>query len=1530
MSDLIISGVIDGPLSGGVPKAIELYAVNDIPDLSLYGVESANNGNPSAGAEFTFPAVSFPAGNYLYIASEDRGFDIYFGFQPDYTTSALSINGDDAIALFQNGTIVDVFGEIGVDGTGQAWEHTDGWAYRVAGTGPDGNTFDLNNWTFSGTNALDGETSNATATTPFPTGSFTLATAPTLTVVAAEDFDGNGTNLLSGFDPADSLDGGPGDFFGVGSINNWPQSSGVPFSLADDSVVGVGGGSPFAGDTEGIYGQNSDFDNDFFGISDSDEFGADQTASWTFDISGFTDLELQIDMGGISDGTQFGGFVPQTASFTASIDGGATQTAFALAATTETGDFTFRPMDSGTSTPVGGVLQVTGDNPVTKLLAEDGSEATNTFLNKTPASGAGAGELDTFTTEINGTGSTLTLTLVADFPFEAMAFDNIQILGVPDTSAETTLAIAPTNAVQPEGDSGTTNFTFTVTRSGDTSGATDVDFAVTGDVNAADFGGTLPAGTLSFAPTETSKEITLAVSGDLDAEPDEAFTVVLSNPTGGATITTAVAAGTIQNDDAAALTLISTIQGNAATQLAGGAHDDVSPLDGQSVTIQGVVTGVFPGLSGFFVQEETADSDNDGSTSEGIFVFTGNDPSVSVGNVVTVTGAVDEFFGMTQIDNDNGDLSIVVENAGDNQGLISPAIIDIPATGDIDDFYEQFEGMSVQFSDTLTITEYFNYDRFGEIRLAEGDRPFQFTQTNAPDVDGFAAHLEDLARRTITLDDGSTQQNPDTLPFPDPGFSDSNAFRGGDTITGLSGVLNYAFGQYRVQPTGPIEFESTNPRPTSIEDVGGRLKVVSFNVLNYFTTLDENGNTTANGNSPRGADSATEFDRQTQKLVNAILEIDADILGLVELENDFLPGSSGNAIESLVNALNAELGATVYDWVNPGSQFVDVSDAISVGAIYKVDSVELTPGTSPAILTDANLPADFAGETIFDGPSTNRAPLAVSFTEKATGGSFTVAVNHFKSKGSIFDADNDPNNFNPNEDQGDGQGNNNAIRLRAAQALDAWLQTDPTGSGDPDVMLLGDLNAYAEEDPITFLEGAGYTDLAEAFSGGETPYSFLFDGQLGTLDYAMANTSLFAQVTGATEWHVNADEADALDYNLDFGRDPNLFNGANSFRNSDHDPLIVGLNLDVPNQAPVAGDDAATLDLDRSESVTISVLDNDSDPDGDAISITSVDTTGTLGEVTQNNGTFTYNAHGVFAYLAAGETATDTFSYTVTDSNLTATAEVTVTIAGPEDVFNSGSPFSFRQGTNGGANRFGFDGDAFFILGQGVRGRFKAQDFDPFLVKAAEVFGGEVEATGTINDQRLPSGQGPNILRVTDNDEVVVSGRSIGGRYQVQFGNQEEAKTFQAFVDQMFAEIDENDAVANDPTNFRKDIVTGMNTARVFFDDVKDQFGFTTNGGETQQRFDELELFVEGLADDLFGGTQIRDGRFNAERIADGRIPNIVRVIRNDQVLIGGRSVGGRFQFEFENPTTAGQFANSVETLFDHIGETGAIAIGDQ
>ncbi|WP_108259976.1 ExeM/NucH family extracellular endonuclease [Mangrovicoccus ximenensis] len=607
-----------------------------------------------------------------------------------------------------------------------------------------------------------------------------------------------------------------------------------------------------------------------------------------------------------------------------------------------------------------------------------------------------------------------------------------------------------------------------------------------------------------------------------------------------------------------------------------------SAMLGQQVTVTGIVVGDYDDageLNGFYLQSAYGETDGDDATSDGIFVYAGDAgtemANVSEGDRVTVTGTVDEYFGQTQIDSVTA-MEVVTPEPG-TAVLPAAAVISLPGGGSYADAasYEQYEGMRVTFEDTLYVSEYYQLARYGQITLTEGGRPYTYTQVSAPSAEGYAAWLDELGSRQIILDDTNNFQNAytgdaDVIPFPDGGLSVDNYFRGGDTVTGLTGVLSWTYAgssgtdAWRLRPTeaDPVTFEAANPREEAPEDVGGSLKVASFNVLNYFTTLDD-GSSSVNG-GPRGASSQAELDAQTEKLVSAMLGMDADVFGLVEIENEFgdQNGDGRFAVQYLADALNDAAGAEIYTWVDPGQGTVDSTDVITGAFIYNTATVEVTAGSSAAILNDSTNPLDF-GNAVFDGVSTNRASLAASFTELATGESFTAVMNHFKSKGSVNPAEG-------NADAGDGAGANNAIRLQAAQSVDAWLATDPTGSGDARVLVMGDLNAYAMEDPIAWLEETGYADLARAF-GGEDAYSYVFDSQLGTLDYALANADMFDFVTGATDWHINADEVPLFDYNDDvldsgesaFEEEPGgtELHDAGPWRTSDHDPVLIGLDL---------------------------------------------------------------------------------------------------------------------------------------------------------------------------------------------------------------------------------------------------------------------------------------------------------------------------------------------------------------------------------
>jgi predicted extracellular nuclease len=361
---------------------------------------------------------------------------------------------------------------------------------------------------------------------------------------------------------------------------------------------------------------------------------------------------------------------------------------------------------------------------------------------------------------------------------------------------------------------------------------------------------------------------------------------------------------------------------------------------------------------------------------------------------------------------------------------------------------------------------------------------------------------------------------------------------------------------YRVRPVGDLsdaglvpggvvpEFESQNPRPTAPEEVGGSLKVASFNVLNYFLTLDTGG--TPCGpvgfeQECRGAETEQELERQRVKLLAALAALDADVVGLMELENS--PGVDPAA--DLAAGLNDLLDTDVWASIDTG---VLGTDTIRVGAIYRTDKV--TPAGAFTVL-------DSSVDPRFDD-NHHRPTLGQSFTETATGADLTLVMNHLKSKGSC------PAASDPNGDQGDGASCWNVARTDAAHAILDWIDAGQAGNGDPDVVLMGDLNSYAMEDPIAVFTDAGYADLSQ----GE--YSYVFDGQWGYLDYALVSPAMLSQVTGVTEFHINSDEVPALDYNTNFksaGQIDSLF-APDMYRTSDHDPILLGIDLE-PAEVPV-------------------------------------------------------------------------------------------------------------------------------------------------------------------------------------------------------------------------------------------------------------------------------------------------------------------------------------------------------------------------
>lgn len=568
-----------------------------------------------------------------------------------------------------------------------------------------------------------------------------------------------------------------------------------------------------------------------------------------------------------------------------------------------------------------------------------------------------------------------------------------------------------------------------------------------------------------------------------------------------------------------------------------------SPMEEQTVTTEGVVVGDFQtgGKDGFYIQDTTGDGNP--ATSDGIFIYYKSAPEVNFGDKVRVTGKVSEYYNQTQI---TGSAMQICSSGNE----IEPTEISLPVES-VDDF-EKYEGMLVTFPQSLIIAEYFNYDRYGEIVLTS-QRHMTPTAIVEPGLAAQAAAEAYLLDR-ITLDDGRTPANLHPAIHPNGlEFTMDNLFRGGGTLTNVTGVMDYFEGStgnyYRIQPTQGAIYEDVNPRSEAPDIAEGDLTIASFNVLNYFVTLDVSGNRCGPfGNMEcRGADNAAEFERQRAKIVAALEEINADVYGLMEIEND-RPGGD-DPVADLVAGLNEIQGAGTYAYIQTGAIG---TDAIKQAILYKPDSV--TPVDTYKVL-DSSVDSRFID-------TRNRPVLAQIFEDNLSGEQFIVAVNHLKSKGSACDGD---------SDTGDGQGNCNLTRLAAAQAMVDWL-ADPAVFGDVEkVLIIGDLNSYDKEDPINAikrgaddLDGTNddFLDMIHEKQGDEA-YGYVYDGQTGYLDYALANLAMADIILDVNFWHINADEPDIIDYDNSFkpAEQAALLYAPDLYRSSDHDPVIVTLSF---------------------------------------------------------------------------------------------------------------------------------------------------------------------------------------------------------------------------------------------------------------------------------------------------------------------------------------------------------------------------------
>jgi len=592
---------------------------------------------------------------------------------------------------------------------------------------------------------------------------------------------------------------------------------------------------------------------------------------------------------------------------------------------------------------------------------------------------------------------------------------------------------------------------------------------------------------------------------------------------------------------------------------------DSTPLAGQLVTTRGVVTAVYStgGYNGYYLQTAGTGGETDDATpgaSDGIFVYSRDTvDDVALGDHVQVTGTAGEYYTLTQLTVAGGGVEVL-----DQDATVEPTELEFPLS---EAEKEAHEGVLIAPVGDWTITDNYDVNSYGSLGIVPGDSPLLNPTTVAEPGAAAQAVMAANDEKLIVLDDGAgtnfmrSPGNQNALPYLD--LDDPVRVGSGVDFT-TPVILDFRYDAWSFQPLAhltdenaeqvqPARFENTRAGEEAPAEVGGTVSVATFNVLNYFTTLgnqfdscdayeDREGNPIAtNRCDPRGAYDEVNLERQQAKIVEAINGLDASVVGLEEIENSARFGQDrDHSLATLVEALNADAGSEKWAYAETPSVTPDLAsqDVIRNAFIYQPEVVE-TVGES-VILDD---------QVAFDNA---REPLAQVF--QAVDGDestrFIAITNHFKSKGSGSGAG--------NTDIGDGQGASNADRVAQAEALVAFAAELQAGTGVEKVLLIGDFNSYEKEDPIRVMEDAGY--VSQAPKTGDHTYAF--DGSVGSLDGILTNAAAEATVTGAAVWDINADESVALEYSR-FNYVNEMLYAADQWRSSDHDPVLVGLDLET-------------------------------------------------------------------------------------------------------------------------------------------------------------------------------------------------------------------------------------------------------------------------------------------------------------------------------------------------------------------------------
>ncbi|MGR5235052.1 ExeM/NucH family extracellular endonuclease [Vibrio rotiferianus] len=673
------------------------------------------------------------------------------------------------------------------------------------------------------------------------------------------------------------------------------------------------------------------------------------------------------------------------------------------------------------------------------------------------------------------------------------------------------------------------------------------------------------------------------------------------------------------NGQQPSFTTIQDIQGEGATSPF---IDGYPYITEEDHFVTGVVTAVTTGLTkGFYLQ--ALENDNNDKTSEGLFIHTdAADTNLKAGDVVCVKGKVQEYYSNTRL---ASDANSYVKTGTSDIDLVTDLIIKEGET--LRDALERHEGMQVELKSAsdLFVTRNFSYDydsRRNNMMLSHEAPLFKPTQLHAAESDAAVELAKDNAANRVYIESdgkapsGQIPYYPDFAKDADQDGSSEQHIRLGSRVEGLQGVVAYSYNEYRLIATNEVDntnfvtsdegFDVARKDAPAITD--SDLRIASFNVLNYFTSVADSGHENPTGQN-RGATNLDEFLIQQAKIVAAMNKMDADIIGLMEVENNGFGDSS--AVKNLVDALNAEIKNTEdhYTYVEIADQdkYQDEyfgSDAIMVAILYRANAV--TPKEAAKVIVTPEQHIEENTITRNDGAEGNpaydkyqRHSLLQTFTVKETGEDLSVVVNHFKSKGSecieewiAGVEDSEP---------ADLQGNCNNFRVSAANVVGNALK-DIKG----DVLVMGDLNAYGKEDPLLTLtdyskekygrdiytagyttigggelqvektkieKGYGYHNLNTVLHGADT-FSYTYSGELGNLDHALASNSLAQKVVAIEDWHINSLESNLFEYSSKYTGDMPKYKDA--FSASDHDPVIIAIDFpDTDIDLPSSGDNLA-------------------------------------------------------------------------------------------------------------------------------------------------------------------------------------------------------------------------------------------------------------------------------------------------------------------------------------------------------------------